>query len=238
MKTMQWKLQPHRNSCIKARSTEYTNTFPNSIEISVVLVTVAFVGISCTWVVPDITGQVKNTINIRATNNVARPTPTTGTADTTPTTDTGYRYYVRNYTYHGYYRYYSYYTFYRYYTATVIYYYTNYSCLLRLLFSHNSGQWLGTFWAVLHQLYYPSMQRVITVVSDRSVKCNAIFAVCDLSLQFTKTLSLICSPMWILHICIIWEQHAKVRTPNTHNIVLYAKIWFPRRKKFWILRLC
>ena len=50
------------------------------------------------------------------------------------------------------------------------------------------------------------------------------------------TLLLICSSLWILHISNIWEHHANVRTTNTHNIVLYAKIWFPGRKKYWILK--
>ena len=56
-------------------------------------------------------------------------------------------------------------------------------------------------------------QRVTTVASGRSVKCNAIFAVWDLSLGF-KTLLLICSPVWILGASNIWEHHAKVRTTN------------------------
>ena len=37
-----------------------------------------------------------------------------------------------------------------------------------------------------------------TVVSGRSVKCNAIFAVYDLSALGFKTLLLVCSPVWIL----------------------------------------
>ena len=36
-------------------------------------------------------------------------------------------------------------------------------------------------------------KRVTTVVSGRSVKCNAIFAVCDLSVLGFKTLLLVCS---------------------------------------------
>ena len=56
------------------------------------------------------------------------------------------------------------------------------------------------------------------------------------SLPFGFLLSLICSPVWILHISNIWEHHVKVRTTNTHNIVLYAKIWLPGRKKFWIFK--
>ena len=81
---------------------------------------------------------------------------------------------------------------------------------------------------------------VTTVVSGRSVKCNAIFAVYDLSALGFKTLLLqllVCSPVWILDISNIWKHHAKVRTTDIHNIVLYAKIWFHRRKTFWILRL-
>ena len=78
---------------------------------------------------------------------------------------------------------------------------------------------------------------VTTVASGRSVKCNAIFAVWDLSLGF-KTLLLICSPVWILDIPNIWEHHAKVRTTNTHNIVLHVKIWFPGHKTFWIFKTC
>ena len=72
-----------------------------------------------------------------------------------------------------------------------------------------------------------SMQRVTTVVSGRSVKCNAIFCCCWSVLP----------AVWILHISNIWEHHVKVRTTNTHNIVLYAKIWLPGRKKFWICAL-
>ena len=67
------------------------------------------------------------------------------------------------------------------------------------------------------------MRRVTTVVSGRSVKCDAIFVVWI----FAVVLLLICcrcSPVWILHISNICEHHAKVRTTNTHNIVLYAEI--------------
>ena len=75
-----------------------------------------------------------------------------------------------------------------------------------------------------------SMQRVTTVVSGRSVKCNAIFAV------------------WIFAVVDLFSRvdtshfqylgtPCNVRTTNTHNIVLYAKIWLPGRIKFWILRL-
>ena len=74
-----------------------------------------------------------------------------------------------------------------------------------------------------------SMQWVTTVVSGRSVKCNTQ------SLPFEFLLLLICSPEWMLHISNIWEHHVKVRTTNTHNNVLHAKIWLPGRKKFWIL---
>ena len=75
------------------------------------------------------------------------------------------------------------------------------------------------------------------VVSGRSVKCNAIFAVCDLWALGFKRCCLVCSPVWILNISNIWKHHAKVRTTDIHNIVLYAKIWFHGRKTFWILRL-
>ena len=80
-------------------------------------------------------------------------------------------------------------------------------------------------------------KRVTTVVSERSVKSNAILAVCDLSALGFKTLLFVCSPVWILDISNIWKHHAKVRTTDIHNIVLYAKIWFHGRKTFWILRL-
>ena len=64
------------------------------------------------------------------------------------------------------------------------------------------------------------------MVSGRSVKCNAIFAVYDLSAlgRCLKPCSLVCSPVWILDISNIWKHHAKVRTTDIHNIVLYAKI--------------
>ena len=75
-----------------------------------------------------------------------------------------------------------------------------------------------------------SMPRVTTVVSV--ILWNVMQ-----SLPFGFLLLLICSPVWILHISNIWEHHVKVRTTNTHKIVLYAKIWLPGRKKFWILRL-
>ena len=60
------------------------------------------------------------------------------------------------------------------------------------------------------------------MVSGRSVKCNAIFAVYnyDLSALGFKT----CSSVWILDISNIWKHHAKVRTMDIHNIALYAKI--------------
>ena len=60
------------------------------------------------------------------------------------------------------------------------------------------------------------------MVSGRSVKCNAIFAVYnyDLSALGFKT----CSRVLILDISNIWKHHAKVRTTDIHNIVLYAKI--------------
>ena len=80
-------------------------------------------------------------------------------------------------------------------------------------------------------------KRVTKVVSGRSVKCNASFAVCDLSALGFKMLLLVCSPVWILDMSNIWEHHAKVRTTDIHNIVLYAKTWFHGRKPFWILRL-
>ena len=70
------------------------------------------------------------------------------------------------------------------------------------------------------------------MVSGRSVKCNAIFAVYDLSALGFKTLSVVCSPVWILDISNIWKHHAKVRTTDIHNIVLYAKICFYGRKTF------
>ena len=81
-----------------------------------------------------------------------------------------------------------------------------------------------------------SIQRVTTVVSGRSVKCNAIFAVWIFAVVLLLVCSR-CSPVWILHISNIWEHQAKVRWKNTHNIVLYTKIWFPGRMTFWILRL-
>ena len=80
-------------------------------------------------------------------------------------------------------------------------------------------------------------KKVTTVVSGRFVKCNAILAVCDLSALGFKTLLLVRSPVWILDISNIWKHHAKVRTTDIHNIVLYAKNWFDGRKTFWILRL-
>ena len=67
-------------------------------------------------------------------------------------------------------------------------------------------------------------KRVTTVVSERSVKSNAILAVCDLSALGFKTLLFVCSPVWILDIPNIWKHHTKVRTTDIHNIVLYAKI--------------
>ena len=76
---------------------------------------------------------------------------------------------------------------------------------------------------------------VTTVVSGRSVKCNAIFAVYDLSALGFKTLLLqllVCSPVWILDISNIWKHHAKVRTTDIHNIVLYAKSDFMDVKRF------
>ena len=60
--------------------------------------------------------------------------------------------------------------------------------------------------------------------SFNSVKCNAIFAVYDLSALGFKTLLLVYSPVWILDISNIWKHYAKVRTTDIHNIVLYAKI--------------
>ena len=67
-------------------------------------------------------------------------------------------------------------------------------------------------------------KRVTTVVSGRSVKSNAIFAVCDLSALGFKTLLFVCFPVWILDISNIWKHHAKVRTADMDNIVLYSKI--------------
>ena len=64
------------------------------------------------------------------------------------------------------------------------------------------------------------------MVSGRSVKCNAIFAVYDLSaLGFETLLSgMFSTPVWTLNISNILKHHAKVRTTDIHNIVLYAKI--------------
>ena len=62
------------------------------------------------------------------------------------------------------------------------------------------------------------------MVSGHSVKCNAIFAVNDISALGFKMLLLVCSPMWILDIYNTWKHHTKVRTTDIHNIVLYAKI--------------
>ena len=73
---------------------------------------------------------------------------------------------------------------------------------------------------------------MITEVSGRSVKYNAMFAVCDLSALRLKRLLFVCSPVWILDISNIWKYHAKVRTTDIHNIVLYAKICFHGRKTF------
>ena len=39
-----------------------------------------------------------------------------------------------------------------------------------------------------------------------------------------KRCCLVCSPVWILDISNIWKHHAKVRTTDIHNVVLYAKI--------------
>ena len=64
-----------------------------------------------------------------------------------------------------------------------------------------------------------------------------MFAVCDLSELGLKRLLFVCSPVWILDISNIWKYHAKVRTTDIHNIVLYAKILFHGRKTLWILRL-
>ena len=64
-----------------------------------------------------------------------------------------------------------------------------------------------------------------------------MFAVCDLSALGLKRLLFVCSPVWILDISNIWKYHAKVRTTDIHNIVLYAKILFHGRKTLWILRL-
>ena len=75
-----------------------------------------------------------------------------------------------------------------------------------------------------------SVQRVRTVVRGRSVKCNAIFSVWIFAVVDLFS-------VWILHISNIWKYHVKVRTTNTHSIVLYAKIWLPGRKRFGILRL-
>ena len=70
-------------------------------------------------------------------------------------------------------------------------------------------------------------KRVTTVVSGRSLKCNAIFAVCNLSALGLKR----CSGCWYVLQCgyildnsNIWRHHAKARTTDIHNIVLYAKI--------------
>ena len=60
-----------------------------------------------------------------------------------------------------------------------------------------------------------------TVVSGCSVKCNAVFAVLIFAVVLFLVCSL-CSPVWILHICNIWEHQAEVRIKNTHNIVLSA----------------
>ena len=73
------------------------------------------------------------------------------------------------------------------------------------------------------------------MVSGRSVKCNAIFAVYDLSALGFKTLLLqllVCSPVWILDISNIWKHHAKVRTTEIHNIVFTLKSDFMDEKRF------
>ena len=62
------------------------------------------------------------------------------------------------------------------------------------------------------------------MVSGRSVKCNAIFAVYDLSALGFETLLFGMFSGWITDISNIWKHHAKVRTTVIHNIVLYAKI--------------
>ena len=70
------------------------------------------------------------------------------------------------------------------------------------------------------------------MVSGRSVKCNAISAVYDLSALDLKRCCLVCSPVWILDLSNIWKHYVKVRTTDIHNIVLYAKICFHGRKTF------
>ena len=75
------------------------------------------------------------------------------------------------------------------------------------------------------------------MVSGRSVKCNAIFAVTIFRRLDSKRFCLACSPVWILDISNIWKHHGKVRTTDIHNVVLNVKIWFHGRKTFWILIL-
>ena len=62
------------------------------------------------------------------------------------------------------------------------------------------------------------------MVSSHSVKCNAIFAIYDISVLGFKMLLLVSSPVWILDIYNTWKHHTKLRTTDIHNIVLYAKI--------------
>ena len=77
-----------------------------------------------------------------------------------------------------------------------------------------------------------SMQRVTTVVSGRSVKCNEIFAV-----WFFAVVDLFSRPCGCFTFPISGNTMLRYEQQTLTTAFLYAKIWLPRRKKFWILRL-
>ena len=77
-----------------------------------------------------------------------------------------------------------------------------------------------------------SMQRVTTVVSGRSVKCNEIFAV-----WFFAVVDLFSRPCGCFTFPISGNTMLRYEQQTLTTSFLYAKIWLPERKKFWILRL-
>ena len=73
------------------------------------------------------------------------------------------------------------------------------------------------------------------MVSGRSVKCNAIFAVYDLSALGFKTLLLqllVCSPVWILDISNIWNTMLRYEQQTFTTLFCTLKSDFMDEKRF------
>ena len=66
------------------------------------------------------------------------------------------------------------------------------------------------------------------MVSGRSVKCDAIFAVYD----DLKRCCLVRSPVWILDISNIWKHHAKVEQQTLTTLLRTLKSDFMDVKRF------